>query len=67
MTNDVDKINDFESYMTGMRRADSNVLIQVNHLPRAVSEDGKRIIISVDNWYKFTSRITGTPVDGDYD
>ncbi len=62
---DVDKFTDFDSYMTGMTRANSNALIQVNHLPKSISKDGKWMTISADNWYKFTARITGAPTEKD--
>ncbi len=64
---DVDKFTDFDSYMTGMTRANSNALIQVIHLPKIISKDGKWVTISVDNWWKFVNRITGRPKKPDDD
>ena len=63
---DVDKFTDFDSYMTGMTRAASNALFQVNLLPKSISRDGKVMSISADNWRMFVDRITGVPIKDSY-
>ncbi len=55
---DVDKIEDFDSYMTGMRRAKDNALIAVNDLNKCISDDGMRMIIGAEDWRAFVDKIT---------
>ncbi len=54
---DVDKIGDFDSYMTGFRRAASNALVAVNNLPKNISRDGLQITVNVNDWKEFVDKI----------
>ncbi len=58
---DVDKIQDFESYMTGLCRGRSNAFKLANNVRRKVSEDGKFYIIGKEEWSRFIDELVNIP------